>query len=40
MGAIAVNNKNPYVYVTGSDGNLWLRWWSGSAWAWYNNGQP
>lgn len=26
MGAITVDNKRPYVFVLGDDGNLWLKW--------------
>lgn len=40
MGAITVDGGRPYVFVKGSDGNLWLNWWSGKAWAWTNQGHP
>jgi len=40
MGAITVDGGRPYVFIEGSDGNLWVNWWSGSAWNWANQGQP
>jgi hypothetical protein len=30
----------PYAFVKGSDGQLWLSWWDGSAWHWTNLGTP
>src|ERR1039457_4701116 len=32
--------QRPYVFVQGSEGNLWLNWWSGSKWSWVNQGRP
>jgi len=32
--------ERPYVFVRGSDGNLWLNWWNGQSWQWSNQGQP
>ena len=32
--------QRPYVFVIGSDGNLWLNWWNGSQWGWANQGNP
>ncbi len=40
MGAITVDGSRPYVFVKCNDGNLWVYWWSGSAWAWSNQGTP
>jgi hypothetical protein len=45
VGAVAVKNNSgsperPYAFVRGADGNLWLNWWSGRAWAWSNQGAP
>ncbi|SMD18318.1 hypothetical protein, partial [Kibdelosporangium aridum] len=45
VGATAVRNSSggaerPYAFVRGADGNLWLNWWSGRAWAWSNQGAP
>jgi hypothetical protein len=30
----------PYAFVKGSDGQLWVNWWDGSAWHWTNQGTP
>jgi hypothetical protein len=30
LGAITVDGGRSYAYVKGSDGNLWVNWWSGS----------
>jgi hypothetical protein len=35
-----VNTERPYTFVRGSDGNLWINWWSGSQWSWANQGKP
>ncbi|MDQ1654127.1 MAG: hypothetical protein QOI35_3327 [Cryptosporangiaceae bacterium] len=40
MGSITVDGGRPYVFVKGADGDLWVRWWSGSAWAWSTLGHP
>ena len=32
--------QRPYVFVQGSDGNLWVNWWTGSQWIWANQGKP
>src|ERR1039457_5094508 len=32
--------QRPYVFVQGSDGNLWLNWRSGSKWSWVNKVRP
>ena len=32
--------QRPYVFVQGSDGHLWLNWWSGSKWSWVDQVQP
>ena len=32
--------QRPYVFVQGSDGNLWVNWWNGSVWSWANQGNP
>jgi len=45
VGAITVQDnpqapQRPYVFVRTTDGNLWLDWWTGSAWQWSNQGQP
>jgi hypothetical protein len=32
--------QRPYVFVRGSDGNLWVNWWNGSVWNWANQGNP
>jgi hypothetical protein len=32
--------QRPYAFVQGSDGNLWVNWWNGSAWNWANLGKP
>jgi hypothetical protein len=29
-----------YVFVRASDNNLYVNWWSGSAWKWTNQGKP
>jgi hypothetical protein len=33
-------SQRPYVFVRGSDGNLWANWWDGKAWQWTNQGMP
>jgi hypothetical protein len=33
-------SQRPYVFVQGSDGNLWLNWWDGKAFQWRNQGTP
>ncbi len=40
MGAITVDGGRPYVFVKGTDGNLWVNWWSGKVWSWSNQGIP
>jgi hypothetical protein len=40
LGAITVDNRRPYVFVKGSDDNMWVNWWSGTAWNWANQGRP
>lgn len=42
MGAISLNGRRPYIFVKGSDGNLWSRWWAlpEKQWAWTNHGTP
>lgn len=45
FGAVTVKDsplatERPYVFVSGTDGNLWLRWWDGSNWHWRNQGTP
>ncbi|MCE7011348.1 hypothetical protein LWC34_52355 [Kibdelosporangium philippinense] len=45
VGTTGVRNSSggaerPYAFVRGHDGNLWLNWWSGRAWAWSNQGAP
>jgi kumamolisin len=32
--------QRPYVFVTGSDGNLWLNWWDYTKWVWSSLGTP
>src|SRR5262245_45653115 len=32
--------QRPYAFVRGGDGNLWVNWWSGSQWAWADQGAP
>jgi hypothetical protein len=32
--------QRPYVFVQGSDGNLWVNWWDGAQWNWTNLGMP
>jgi hypothetical protein len=34
LGATTVDGGRSYAYVKGSDGNLWVNWWSGSQWNW------
>jgi hypothetical protein len=33
-------SNNLYVFVQGSDGGLWARWWDGSSWRWEGYGGP
>jgi hypothetical protein len=40
VGSITVDGYRPYVFVTGSDGNLWNSWWTGRSWMWSNQGRP
>ena len=47
MGAITVDGTRPYAFVKAHDGQaddtdseLWANWWSGTAWAWTNQGRP
>nr|MDT0660939.1 hypothetical protein [Micromonospora sp. DSM 115978] len=45
IGVVAVHDGTglagrPYAFVTGSDGNLWLNWWTGRDWRWDNRGTP
>ncbi|HEX3108328.1 MAG TPA: putative baseplate assembly protein, partial [Thermoanaerobaculia bacterium] len=39
-GAITIDGGRPHVFVKASDGNVWVNWWSGSAWNWSNQGTP
>jgi hypothetical protein len=40
-GAIALDNAaRPYAFAEANDGNLWVNWWSGSAWGWSNLAKP
>lgn len=39
VGALVVNNF-VYVFVIGTDGNLWCDWWTGFTWEWVNLGSP
>jgi hypothetical protein len=32
--------QRPHLWVTGSDGNLWCRWSTGTDWHWLNMGRP
>jgi hypothetical protein len=34
------STQRPYAFVLGSDGNLWVNWWTGSEWLWANQGKP
>ena len=38
--AASTSDQRPYVFVHGSDGNLWVDWWNGSVWNWTNLGKP
>jgi hypothetical protein len=40
IGVINVDAGRPYAFVKGGDGNMWVNWWSGSAWGWANQGTP
>ncbi len=40
IGAITIDGGRPYTFVTGSEGHLWVNWWSGSAWNWSDQGTP
>jgi len=40
LGATVVDGGRPYVFVEGSDGNVWVNWWSGSRWNWAFQGLP
>jgi hypothetical protein len=41
MGSITVLGVYPYSFVTGTDGYLWVNWWSGKAgWKWSDQKQP
>ncbi|MGK5032607.1 Vps62-related protein, partial [Janthinobacterium sp. MDT1-19] len=40
MGAIVVDNGRPYVYVLGTDGNLWCNLWDGNNFQWSNQRTP
>jgi len=35
-----ISPQRPYVFVLGSDGNLWVNWWTGGQWTWANQGKP
>jgi hypothetical protein len=39
VGTLTVDQR-PYVFVQGSDGHLWVHWWTGSAWRWDDQGTP
>jgi hypothetical protein len=32
--------QRPYAFVVGGDGNLWINWWTGTVWAWADQGRP
>ena len=36
IGSITVDGGRPYSFIVGFDGDLWVNWWSGTAWAWAN----
>ena len=45
VGALAVQDSSvaperPYVFLWGSDNNLWLNWWNGREWLWDNRRNP
>ncbi|MFF0721496.1 hypothetical protein [Micromonospora sp. NPDC003816] len=41
VGAVAVGDRYPYVFVIGTDGNLWINWQDQSEqWNWSNMGTP
>ncbi|MDG4829337.1 hypothetical protein O7627_08460 [Solwaraspora sp. WMMD1047] len=45
VGVVAVHDGpglagRPYVFVTDSNGNLWLNWWTGRGWRWDDRGTP
>ena len=45
VGAVSVMDTpsspaRPHLFVTGSDGNVWCRWSSGSSWSWLNMEKP
>ena len=40
MGAITLDGGRYYVFVLGSDGNLWCCWWTGSSVTWSNLNRP
>ncbi|MCW6004452.1 hypothetical protein K1W54_07620 [Micromonospora sp. CPCC 205371] len=45
VGAVAVHDSpsaagRPYVFVLGGDGHLWVNWWNGGRWQWYDQGVP
>lgn len=37
---MAPRSERIYVFVTAADGNLYARFWNGSAWVWGNVGRP
>ena len=45
MGVLTVmdtptSSQRPYVFIEGSDGNLWLRFFDGANWQWDSQGTP
>jgi hypothetical protein len=36
----AMSGGRPYVFVLGTDVNLWQCWWDGGSWLWSNQGTP
>ncbi|RKP45269.1 C1 family peptidase [Trinickia fusca] len=40
LGVITVDGGRPYAFVEGTDGNVWVDYWGGSAWYWANQGRP
>ncbi len=40
MGTLVVDGSRPYIFVSGTDGCLWTRYWDGAAMQWGNLGRP
>jgi len=40
LGTAMQDGSRPYIFILGTDGQLWQNYWTGSNWAWFCAGQP